>query len=476
MWLSLLLFPLLLQSQDLPSDVKRLKDEIAAHGRQVAYVEMLSDDIGSRLTGSPGQEKAEKAVVDLLRQLGLTNVRLEPYRMNVRWTRGTVSAQLVTPYARNLAVASYTWTPGTPGNGVQGPVVDAGTGKPEDVAAVKSRMKGAIVLVAPAGVTLDEVIGNFYRSPGFVKECAQAGALAVMFQSDKERTLLYTAPPMMNAELAPLPVLSLAREDVAFLRRMLTAKKEVRLRVNVKNTIGSTFLANNVVGEIRGTEKPEEVVVLGAHLDSNDLGPGALDNAAGCGALLETARAIRQLGLKPKRTIRFVFFTGEEEGMIGSTEYVKRHLNELDNAVANIVMDIGAGKPLGWFSMGRKDLDSQIRKLMEPLANPDSVLVETAAFAGTDNAAFMAAGVPNLVMLQDDAPYFPVHHTAADTPDKIVPQDYKACVTALAVVAYQIADQEPRFGRRLNASEIEEMMKSSNIEYQWRATNIWPLK
>lgn len=468
---------LLVVAQDLGADLQRLKDEIATRGKQMQYVHSLADDIGSRLTGNPGGDRAEKAVMDWMRQIGLTDVHREGFRMNARWTRGSSSVQLVSPTVRPLTAASYTWTPSTPGNGVQGHVVDGGTGRPEDIAAVKSKMRGAIVLIAPAGVTLDEVISNFYRTPLFVKECAQAGALAVLIASDKERTLLYTAPVSFNAEVSPIPALSLAKEDVFFLRRLLAAKKDVRVRVNVKNTLGPAFMANNVVGEIRGSEKPEEVVVLGAHLDSNDLGPGALDNAAGCAALLETARAIKQLGLTPKRTIRFVFFMGEEQGMIGSTEYVKRHLNEMDNVVASLIMDIGAGKPLGWFSMGRTDLDASIRQLMVPAGfDPDSVTIVHAAFAATDNAAFMAAGVPNLVMLQDDASYFPVHHTAADTPDKIVPEDLEKCVMTLAVVAYQLASQDQRFGRRFRAAEIEEMMRASNIEYQWRAANIWPLR
>ena len=147
------------------------------------------------------------------------------------------------------------------------------------------------------------------------------------------------------------------------------------------------------------------------------------------------------------------------------------------NIVANVNMDIGAGRPLGWFSMGRTDLDPEIRALMEPLGyNPDSVVIVNSAFAATDNAAFMAAGVPNLVLLQDDASYFPVHHTAADTPDKIVLEDFAECISTVAMTAYLIANQDQRFGRRLMQSEIEDMIRVSNIEYQWRAANIWPLQ
>lgn len=465
-----------LGAQSQSDDLSKLIGEIWSGGQHPVYLHKLSDEIGHRLTGSPGGERSEQAVLQWMKEMKLDNVHLEPFRMPARWERGTASAAVVKPYARNLTVASYTWTPGTRAGGVMGPVVDGGTGKPEEIAAIRSKLKGAIALVAPAGVTLDEVIGNFYRTPEFVKECAAAGAVAVMIASDKEKTLLYTSPVSFNGEVSPMPAVSIAKEDVEFLRRLLSAGTPVDVRMEMTNKLGPAFMANNVVGEIRGSEHPEEVIVLGAHLDSNDLGPGALDNAAGCAALLETARAFKDLGLKPKRTIRFVFFMGEEEGMIGSTEYVKAHLQEMENTVAVLIMDIGAGKPLGWFSMGRTDLDDEIRNLMAPLSHLGVAMIVNAAFAATDNAAFMAAGVPNLVMLQDDASYFPVHHTAADTPDKAEIRDFTSCVVALAVTTHQLAGQPKRFGKRLNATEIGKMMQESNIEYQWRAAKIWPLK
>ena len=463
-------------AQSQSADLGKLIGEIWSGGQHEAYLQKLSDEIGHRLTGSPGGERSEQAVLQWMKEMKLDNVHLEPFHMPARWERGTASAAVVKPYARKLSVASYTWTPGTRSGGVMGPVVDGGTGKPEEIEAIKLKLRGAIALVAPAGVTLDEVIGNFYRTPEFVKECAAAGAVAIMIASDKERTLLYTSPVSFNGEVSPMPAVSIAKEDVEFLRRLVSAGTPVEVRVELTNKLGPAFMANNVVGEIRGSEKAEEVVVLGAHLDSNDLGPGALDNAVGCAALLETARAIKNLGMKPKRTIRFVFFMGEEEGMIGSTEYVKAHLQEMENTVAVLIMDIGAGKPLGWFSMGRTDLDEEIQSLMAPLAHVGVSLIVHDAFAATDNAAFMAAGVPNLVMLQDDAPYFPVHHTAADTPDKAEIRDFTSCVVALAATAHQLANQPRRFGKRLHAIEIGKMMQDSNIEDQWRAAKIWPLK
>ena len=474
---ALLLLVSTAHSQDPGGDVGKIVGEILTRGQQESYLYELSDGIGQRLTGSPNAERAEEAVAEWLRELGLINVHFDPFQMGAGWTRGTAAASMTSPYARPLIVGSYTWTPGTEPAGVEGPIVDAGTGTPEDVKAILGRAAGSIALVSPITTSLDEVIENLYRTPELVRELADAGVKAVLIASDKKDTLLYTAPVSFGAEasVSPVPVLSVAQEDVGLLRRLL-ARDQVRVRVTVGNTVGPAFQSRNVVGEIRGTEAPEEIVLIGAHLDSNDLGSGAVDNAAGCAGLLETARAIKALGLQPRRTIRLVFFMGEEEGLVGSTAYVKQHLDCLDDMVAVLIMDIGAGKPLGWFSMGRSDLDKEIETIMDPLGAISGSAIVHAAFAATDNAAFMAAGVANLVMIQDDSSYVPVHHTAADTPDKADGAALAAAVATLAGVAYQIADQPVRFGRRLSPPEIQKMMEEpAGLERQWRASGIWPL-
>src|SRR5437588_936909 len=326
-----------------------------------------------------------------MKRLGLASVRREPYRMAASWERGPASAALVSGGSnRALAVASYTWTPGTQGT-VEGEVVDVGAGRPGDVRRVTAQVKGRVALVVPEGADLDSVIYNFYRAPGLVRELKDAGALAVLIAADKPHAILYTAPVEFSAtgRLAALPTVSLAHEDVELLRRLLRQGQTPRVRLDVRNKIGGAFEATNVVGEIRGRELPDELVVVGAHLDSNDLGPGALDNGAGSAAVLETARAIRALALQPRRTIRFVLFTGEEEGMVGSIAYVERHRAEMDKTVAALVMDIGAGRPQGWVPVGRTDLDAEIRELARPLSQFGDFAIEHAAFAATDNAPFM---------------------------------------------------------------------------------------
>ena len=479
--LSLVCFVLLLpplspaQDSNAPDATPRVIGEVFANGRQLSYVSTLSDEIGSRLTGSAGARRAEEWAAEEFKRLGLSNVRREPYTMPASWERGTASALLLSEGIRRpLAAASYTWTPGTEG-AVEGEVVDVGAGRPEDVLRVASQLKGRVALVVPEGADLGSVIYNFYRTPVVVRELKEAGALAVLFAADKPHSILYTSPVEFSAtgRLAALPTLSLAREDVLLLRRFLSKNKSARVSLNVTNRVGGAFEATNVVGEITGSEQPDEIVVVGAHLDSNDLGPGALDNAAGCAAVLETARAVKALGLRPRRTIRFVLFTGEEEGMVGSIAYVERHRAEMDRTVAALVMDVGAGRPVGWFSMGRTDLDANLRELSRPLSQFGEFAIEHAAFAATDNAPFMAEGVPNLILIQDETPYFPVHHTIADTPDKIDARDFASSVASLAATAYAIADARRRFGRRLSAEEVRRMADETKVGDQWRAAGIW---
>src|SRR6201989_3423782 len=257
--LSLLSFLLLLQpharaqSAAATDATPRIIGEVFAQGRQLAYVSALSDEIGSRLTGSIGARRAEEWAEGEMKRLGLQNVRRESYRMAASWERGTASASLLSGETqRPLAVASYTWTPGTSG-AVEGEVVDVGAGRPEDVQRVVARLKGRVALVVPEGADLGSVIYNFYRAPGLVRELKDVGALAVLIAVDKPHSILYTAPVEFSAtgRLAALPTLSIAYEDVLLLRRLLSQNRVPRMRLDVTNRIGGAFEATNVVGEIK---------------------------------------------------------------------------------------------------------------------------------------------------------------------------------------------------------------------------------
>lgn len=461
------------QSSESKSATGSIVGEVFANGQELKYLSLLSDEIGSRLTGSTGARRAIEAMEAEMKRIGLSSVHQETFSIPVSWERGRAEASLASHGGRRLSIASYTWAPGT-GGALEGEVIEVGQGRPEDVARVRGKLAGRIVLATPSGATLDEVIYNFYRAPLLARELREAGATALMIASDKQHAMLYTAPVDFNARVAALPVISLSHEDTGLLQRLIKKGASVRVRLNIENKLGPAFETSNVVGEIPGREHSEQIVVVGAHLDSNDLGPGALDNGAGSAAVMETARAIKALGLVPRRTIRFVLFTGEEEGMLGGAAYVRRHRDEMSRTIAALIMDVGAGRPLGWFSMGRTDLDSEIHELMRPFEHFGVSQIDHSAFAATDNAPFMAEGVPNLVMLQDESSYFPVHHTIGDTLDKADPRDFATCVATLAATTFDVADRPGRFGRQLSREEVKKMASDTKVDEQWRAAGIWP--
>ncbi|MCA1636703.1 MAG: M28 family peptidase [Acidobacteria bacterium] len=274
------------------SAASRLVGEVFTGGQQLKYLSLLSDEIGSRLTGTRAARRAEEAMEDEFKRLGLANVRREPFTMPSAWERGTASAALVSHGGRALHVASYTWTPGTD-TPFEAEIVDVGEGRPEDLRREAARLKGNVALVVPTGADLAALIEKFYRTPILVRELKEAGARAVLYASDKQHSMLYTSPVDFTASsrLAALPTVSLAGEDVSLLRRLLGQQQRPRVRLDVRNKTGPAFESTNVVGEIRGRERPEEIVLVGAHLDSNDLGPGALDNAARQRALHGRGRA-----------------------------------------------------------------------------------------------------------------------------------------------------------------------------------------
>jgi Zn-dependent M28 family amino/carboxypeptidase len=222
------------------------------------------------------------------------------------------------------------------------------------------------------------------------------------------------------------------------------------------------------VAEIRGAELPDEIVLVGAHLDSWDLGTGANDNGVNCAIVIEMARSMRELGLKPRRTVRFVLFTGEEEGMIGSAGYVARHHAELDKHVAVVILDIGSGRIQGFFLNGRPELGSSVDAAIEAAKLPKLTHV-AAAVDGTDNFDFMLAGVPNLVASQDPAPYLPDYHAESDTFDKVDLPAARMNAAIAGAVVWGLANQTKRTAPRQSRIEVDALLKATGIDQQMKA-------
>lgn len=239
------------------------------------------------------------------------------------WAAETASAECIAPERFTIRLAAAPYSVSTQGT-LEAPLLDAGEGSADEFAKLGAKVKGAIALISTREMkSLDDLFAEYMRTPGIVEAARKPQVAALLLQSARPRGLLYRHPAAMANEPPALAAAVISREHAGRLAH-LAAAGEVRVRLRLDNRTGGAFQSRNVIADIRGREHPEEVVLLGAHLDSWDLGTGADDNGANAALVIDAARAIHALGMKPRRTIRFALFTGEEQGMYGSAGYVQR--------------------------------------------------------------------------------------------------------------------------------------------------------
>jgi Zn-dependent M28 family amino/carboxypeptidase len=283
----------------------------------------------------------------------------------------------------------------------------------------------------------------------------------MLIPSDKAGRMVYTSAFGFYPK-GPMPVISVANEDALLLRRLL-AKGPVKLALDVRNTFDtSPYRERNVIADLPGREA-NEVVLLGAHYDSWDAAEGADDDGSGVAAVLEAARILKSLGLRPKRTIRFAFFSGEEEAALGSRAYVLAHEKELDSLRAVLVMDSGAGTPRGVELHGRADLEPAVKKVLAPLAAFGATGTTLAATFDRDHAPFLVAGVPAMTLWVEEGEYDSHHHTVTDTFDKVDPRKLATDTAVLAILAWELAEAVEPIGLRLSQREAEALLESSGV-------------
>ena len=454
----------------------QILNEIREHSEAATNLEYLSDNIGARLTGSPQLKRANEWTRDQFAKYGLQNAHLEGWSIARTWTRGTARARIVSPAEHSLTIAAAGWSPSTPGT-IQGPVVYFDAKEKKDFSKFNGKLKGAIVIYQePASLSPPrpedphaQVSRPMQQPPAKIGDAPlpdpfeafqqankdrmeffkQEGVAVVLRDSNKPHGLLnMTDASLDKYGISPIPVAFITGEGYRMLFRM-QKQGPVQVEAEMTNTIGEKPVeVYNTVAEIRGSEKPDEMVILGAHLDSWDLGTGSTDNGTGSAAVLEAARALAKLGLKPKRTIRFVLFSGEEQGLYGSQEYVKTHKNELDKISGVLVHDTGTGRVL---TIAMHD-NYQDRELMDQVLAPLSELKllepRTARSFGTDHASFDDVGVPGFFCVQDRAEYPLTHHSQSDTFDKVWKDDLNQGAQVLAAWAYNTAELPAMLPRR----------------------------
>ncbi|HLV95661.1 MAG TPA: M20/M25/M40 family metallo-hydrolase [Candidatus Acidoferrales bacterium] len=442
------------------------------------YLEELSDDIGARVTGSPEAAKAIAWGVEKMKAIGLENVHTESWQLFRGWTRVSASAELISPIHRKLMVDSMGWVGSTPQGGVDADLLAVNGFQLQDEMKNSANWHGKILIVVHKGPPPQDRMAAFAKFGDFLKEAHNAGAVAVIGGQggSKAAGMHLTHTGILGFDTAfDVPVVSMAAEDQEQLERYLDRDKPVRLHIDVQNrfTDGPVPSAN-VVGEIRGATNPEQIIVVGGHLDSWDLASGSTDNGCGTATTLGAAEAIVKSGFKPRRTIRFVLFTGEEQGLDGSVAYTRMHKDEMANHVAAVILDNGQGPVTGLQLGGRNDLIPAVEKFADSLQAFGKMSVDDDTEFGTDTGPFILAGLPGINLRQNSPEYRYTHHSNVDTFDKVDPAILDRDSTVMALTAFWIADRPERLATPWPAEETARMLIEKHDDLMLKAFGLWP--
>jgi carboxypeptidase Q len=409
----------------------------AAYGR----LGRLVDTFGPRLSGSASLEAAIDWVLEAMKADGLENVRGEPV-MVPRWVRGAESAELVRPRRARLAMLGLGGSVGTPARGITAPVLVVGS--LEELARRAAEAKGRIVLL---DVPFTEYTATRHVRTDGPSAAARAGAVACLIRSVATFSMRnpHTGVTLYDSTAARIPAAALSVEDAMILHRLQDRGEPIVVTLRMGAHTLPDAPSRNVVAEIVGREKPDEVVVLGGHIDSWDVGQGAMDDGGGSVAAWEAVRLLKRLGLRPRRTVRVVLWTNEENGGRGAEAYAKAHAGELSRHVMAMESDNGVFNPRGYVLGGSDSAAAVIRQvaaLMQPIGATGLERVDGSPAADTEPLA--AAGVPAMELDVDGSRYFWYHHSDADMLDKLDPAELARCVAAMAVMAYVVADLPER--------------------------------
>jgi carboxypeptidase Q len=420
----------------------------AALTRDVAYKRLawLTDRIGNRLSGSESLTRAIEWAVSEMKRDRLDNVRAEKV-MVPHWVRGEESLELIEPVGRKLSMLGLGNSVGTPPEGIRAEAVVVRSF--DELEALGERVRGKIVVYNVPFTTYGETVA--YRGVG-PSRAAKYGAVAAVVRSVTPVSLQtpHTGSLRYADDQPKIPAAAVTIEGAELLQRMQERGEHPILRLKMEAHFLPDAESANVVAELKGRERSDEIVVVGGHIDSWDVGQGAHDDGGGCIVSWEAVRLLKELGLRPRRTIRVVLFTNEENGARGGNGYRDAHKTEMSNHVLAIESDIGVFRPTG-FGLSEKASPQaradfvEIAKLLSNIRadhiDPDG--------EGTDISPMMNEGVTGASLNVDFSHYFDIHHTQADTFDKVNPQELAACVAAMAVMAYVVADMPERLGTRV---------------------------
>ena len=426
-----------------PSSIEHTYDDVAnriiaaATHDSAAYnrIAELTDTFGPRLSGSESLERAIDWVVAQMKSDGLDNVRTDPV-MVPHWVRGPESIELLAPRTARITMLGLGGSIATPPEGITGEVLVVSSF--DDLARHAAEARGRIVLYDVPFTNYGQTVQ--YRGRGAI-EAAKVGAIASMIRSVSSYSMRnpHTGAMQYDTAVPRIPHASISVEDAMMLHRMQNRGQKIVVRIKMSAQTLPDAPSRNVMAELRGREKPDEVVVMGGHIDSWDVGVGAMDDAGGVVAAWEAIRLLKKLDLQPRRTIRAVGWTNEENGTRGGRGYRDTHMAELPKHVLASESDEGVFKPLGFGFTGSDSAFAILQHVGRVLDKIGAGQI-TRGGGGADIGATMQTGVPGMGLNVEADKYFWFHHSDADTMDKLDPHEVSLCVAAMAIMAYIVAD------------------------------------
>jgi len=400
----------------------------------------MTDTYGNRLSGSENLGRAVAWAAETMKKDGLDNVHTEKV-MVPKWTRGRESAEIVDPPRHPLTILGLGGSVATPPGGIEAEVLVVESFNELRMRAAEA--KGRIVLFNEPFTNYADTVS--YRT-GSARAAAQAGAIAVLVRSVGPVGLRtpHTGSVQYQADLPAIPAASLSGEDANRIARLSARGRKVRVHLSLDGRSEGDTESANVVAEIRGRERPDEVVVLGGHIDSWDVGAGASDDGVGCVVTWEALRLMKKLGIQPRRTVRLVLWTNEENGTRGAAAYAEKYASTAMNHVFALEADSGVFEPARFGfsgSLSARNVIRDITTLLSPLNLADTI----SGGGGADIDPIAQAGrVPTMAYMGDPTRYFTIHHTPADTVERIAPEEVAKGAAAIAVVTYVIAEMPDR--------------------------------
>lgn len=416
----------------------------AATADQFAWnrLALLTDTFGHRLSGSQALEDAIAWAAETMAADGFDRVWTDPVKVP-RWVRGTESLELVAPRAHRIPMLGLGMSVGTPPDGIEADLLVVGSFQELERRAAEARDRIVLFNVPYRGY--GQTVA--YRTNG-PSVAARHGALAALVRSIGPAGLRTPHTGMLSYRpgVPAIPAAGIPVEDAERLARLAATGQQLRVRLKMGARLDGEADSANLLAELRGRERPDEIVVLACHFDSWDVGTGASDDAGGCIAVWEAARLMRVLGLRPRRTVRVVLFTNEENGLRGGLDYRARYADTLDRHVLMFESDLGVAAPTGFGFSGTDAARAQAAAIASLLAPIGATRIGPAG-GGADIGPSVAAGrIPAMSPEVDSSKYFVIHHTEADTVDRIDPGDLAKHVAAIAAMAYVVADMPGRLG------------------------------